>query len=95
MSGEGSDVLPGWSVPPTVVSTLSVSDGAIGGVLVDRALAALDRREVTPELRMLASIATELAGYGSPLGVDEVTARYLERQIRTALHPAGWSPEKE
>ncbi len=41
------------------------------------------------------ALAGEIAG-SSPIGVDEVTARYLERLTRTAQgNPAGWSQEKK
>lgn len=66
----------------------------IGLALVSRALRAMERGENTPNSRVLTSIASEIAGH-SAVGVDEVTARYLERLTRTDTHPAGRSPQNK
>ena len=63
--------------------------------LVPRALRSLEHGEVTPDAVAPPRIAGEIAG-SSPTGVDEVTARYLERLTQTSQgNPAGWSQEKK
>ena len=84
-----------WTtVPPTIEATLTVAAPEIGAALVSRALRSLERGEVTPDVRVLGAVASEIAGH-SPVGVDEVTARYLERLTRTGSHPAGRSPQNK
>ena len=82
------------TVPPTIEATLIVAAPEIGAALVSRALRSLERGEVTPDVRVLGAVASEIAGH-SPVGVDEVTARYLERLPRTDTHPAGRSPQNK
>lgn len=82
------------TVPPTIAATLTVASPELGAALVSRALRSLERGEVTPDVRVLGAVASEIAGH-SPVGVDEVTARYLERLTRTGSHPAGRSPQNK
>ena len=81
--------------PPTDEATLTIAARATGHKLVPCALRSLEHEEVTPDAVAPSRIAGEIAG-SSPVGVDEVTARYLERLTRTAQgNPAGWSQEKK
>ena len=82
------------TVPPTIEATLTVAAPEIGAALVSRALRSLERGEVTPDVRVLGAVASEIAGH-SPVGVDEVTARYLERLTRTDTLPAGRCPQNK
>lgn len=81
--------------PPTVEATLTFAIRHTGLKLVPCALWSLEHGEVTPDSVAPPRIAGEIAG-SSPIGVDEVTARYLERLTRTARgNQAGWSQEKK
>jgi hypothetical protein len=84
-----------WAtVPPTIEATLTIAAPEIGAALVSRALRSLERGEVTPDVRVLGAIASQIADH-SPVGMDEVTARYLEPLTRTDTHPAGRSPQNK
>ena len=81
--------------PPAVEATLTIAARGTGLKLVPCALRSLEHGEVTPDAVTPPRIAGEIAG-SSPVGVDEVTARYLERLTRTAQgNQAGWSQEKK
>ena len=81
--------------PPAVEATLTIAARGTGLKLVPCALRSLEHGEVTPDAVTPPRIAGEIAG-SSPTGVDEVTARYLERLTQTAQgNPAGWSQEKK
>ena len=81
--------------PPAVEPTLTIAARGTGLKLVPCALRSLEHGEVTPDAVASPRIAGEIAG-SSPVGVDEVTARYLERLTRTAQgNQAGWSQEKK
>ena len=81
--------------PPAVEATLTIAARGTGLKLVPCALRSLEYGEVTPDAVAPPRIAGEIAG-SSPIGVDEVTARYLERLTRTAQgNQAGWSQEKK
>ncbi len=82
-------------VPPAGEVTLTIATGGTGLKVVPCALRLLELGGVTPDAVAFARIAGVIAG-SSPVGVDEVTARYLERLTRTAQgNPAGWSQEKK
>ena len=81
--------------PPAVEPTLTIAARGTGLKLVPCALRSLEHGEVTPDAVAPPRIAGEIAG-SSPIGVDEGTARYLERLTRTAQgNQAGWSQEKK
>lgn len=81
--------------PPAGEVTLTIAARGTGLKLVPCALRSLEHGEVTPDAVAPPRIAGEIAG-SSPVGVDEVTARYLERLTRTARgNQAGWSQEKK
>ena len=81
--------------PPAGEVTLTIAARGTGLKLVPCALRSLGHGEVTPDAVAPPRIAGEIAG-SSPVGVDEVTARYLERLTQTAQgNPAGWSQEKK
>ena len=81
--------------PPTIEATLTIAARGTGLKLVPCALRSLEHGEVTPDAVAPPRIAGEIAG-SSPVGVDEVTARYLERLTQTSQgNPAGWSQEKK
>lgn len=80
---------------PAVEATLTIAARGTGLKLVPCALRSLEHGEVTPDAVAPPRIAGEIAG-SSPIGVDEATARYLERLTRTSQgNPAGWSQEKK
>ena len=82
-------------VPPAVEAALMIAARGTGLKLVPRALRSLEHGEVTPDAVAPPRTAGEIAG-SSPIGVDEVTARYLERLTETArAKRSGWSQEKE
>ena len=82
-------------VPPAVEAALMIAARGTGLKLVPCALRSLEHGEVTPDAVAPPRIAGEIAG-SSPVGVDEVTARYLERLTQTSQgNPAGWSQEKK
>ena len=82
-------------VPPAVEAALMIAARGTGLKLVPCALRSLEHGEVTPDAVASPRIAGEIAG-SSPVGVDEVTARYLERLTQTSQgNPAGWSQEKK
>ena len=82
-------------VPPPGEVTLTIAARGTGLKLVPCALRSLEHGEVTPDAVAPPRIAGEIAG-SSPTGVDEVTARYLERLTQTSQgNPAGWSQEKK
>lgn len=89
-----SDATRVVTVPPTIEAALTVAAREIGLAPVSRALGAMEHGKITPDSRVLTNIASEIAGH-SPVGVDEVTARYLERLTRTDTHPAGRSPQNK
>ena len=82
-------------VPPAVEATPTIAARGAGLKLAPRALRSLEHEEVTPDAVAPPRTAGEIAG-SSPVAVDEVTARYLERLTQTAQgNPAGWSQEKK
>ena len=85
-----------WAVgPPTVEATLTIAARDTGLEVVPCALRSLEHGEVTPDAVAPPRIVGEVAG-SSPVGVDEVTARCLERPTQTSQgNPAGWSQEKK
>ena len=85
-----------WAVgPPTVEATLTIAARDTGLEVVTCAPRSLEHGEVTADAVAFARIAGEIAG-SSPVGVDEVTARYLERLTQTPQgNRAGWSQEKK
>ena len=81
--------------PPAVEATLTIAARGTGLKLVTCALRSLEHGEVTPDAVAPPRIAGVTAG-SSPVGVGEVTARYLERLTQTSQgNPAGWSQEKK
>ena len=75
--------------PPTIEATLTIAARDTGLEVVPCALRSLEHGEVTPDAVAPPRIAGEIAG-SSPIGVDEVTARYLERLTQTPQgNPAG------
>ena len=82
-------------VPPAVEATLTIAARGTGLKLVPCALRSLEHGEVTPDAVAPPRIADEIAG-SSPIGVDDVTVRYLERLTQNSQgNPAGWSQEKK
>jgi hypothetical protein len=78
-----------------VEAPLTIAARGTGLKLVPCALRSLEPGEVTPDAVAPPRTEGEIAG-SSPVGVDEVTSRYLERLTRTAQgNPAGWSQEKK
>ena len=79
-----------WAVgPPTVEATLTIAARGTDLKLVPCALRSLEHGEVAPDAVAPRRIGGVTAG-SSPVGVDEVTARYLERLTQTPQgNPAG------
>lgn len=81
--------------PPAVEATPTITAQGTGLKLAPCALRSLEHGEVTPDAVAPPRTAGEIAG-SSPIGVDEVTARYLKRLTQTSQgNPAGWSQEKK
>ena len=81
--------------PPTVEATLTIAARGTDLKLVPCALRSLEHGEVAPDAVAPRRIGGVTAG-SSPVGVDEVTARYLERLTQTPQgNPAGSSQEKK
>ena len=76
-------------VPPAVEATPTIAARGTGLKLVTCALRSLEHGEVAPDAVAPRRIGGVTAG-SSPVGVDEVTARYLERLTQTPQgNPAG------